>query len=460
MKSKSKPKQSKKEIEAALFSADLDWDSAKSGQSAIDIFVPITLATTPLPGYVPADLTRRTSTQPLLNNATVEHPEAMRKPLAMREQTVSPGFPKSVSTKDSVSNAYAEALAEPLAMREQTVSNAYAEKDFEALVGKEKKLLFFVFKKCQILGALETSLITTEELRQLLEVSSERLRNVIYRLSQKGFLEVTTVKNGRSGWRKFQLRRELFQKLCFDPSVSNSLAMREQTVSIASPKAYAEALAGFSSSSSSIDSQKFKTTTTDEPELFNDAAIQLSPEWQEVECSPLSEIGFTQTHLMQIIRQNMLKPEVVQQSIYAFAFDLRVNGKAKEVRGTPLNYFMGTLRKGTEYAPPENYETPQAEARRKRLEFYERAERLKQEQEQKILDYEFLSWKRGLSESQIIALVPEWARRPGQIQDSALKSHFEEKVWPDLQLNISGSDENERQTIQKKIQRSLTEAAQ
>jgi hypothetical protein len=194
--------------------------------------------------------------------------------------------------------------------------------------------------------------------------------------------------------------------------------------------------------------------------LFNDAATQLSPEWQEVECSPLSEIGFTQTHLVQIIRQNVLKPEVVQHSIYAFAFDLRVNGKAKEVRGAPLNYFMGTLRKGIEYAPPENYETPQAEARRKRIEYLERAEQRKREDEQKILDLEFLSWKRGLSEAQIAPLVPEWARKPGQIQDSALKSHFEENVWPELQTKISGSDENERQNIQKEIQRSLTEATQ
>ncbi|MGK5088274.1 hypothetical protein WDW86_12010 [Bdellovibrionota bacterium FG-2] len=188
--------------------------------------------------------------------------------------------------------------------------------------------------------------------------------------------------------------------------------------------------------------------------MINDSATQLSPEWQQVDCAPLSDIGFTQTHLVQIIRQKLLTPEVVQQSIYAFAFDLRVNGKAKEVRGAPLNYFMGTLRKGIEYAPPENYETPQAEARRKRLEYLQREEFRRQEQEQKIISLEFSAWRRELSESEIINILPEFARKPGPIQDSALKMHFENEVWPQRSATIPGLA-LERTEVQREIEQSL-----
>jgi len=379
---------------------------------------------------------------------------ASLKPLAMREQTVSSRDTIDVFEKDSVSNAYAEALAEPLAMREQTVSNAYADVDFESLVGKEKKLLSFVFKKCQPLGALETPLVTTEELRQLLEVSSERLRNVIYRLSQKGLLEVIAVKNGRSGWRKFRLTKELFQKLCFDPSVSNTLAMREQTVSIASPKAYAEALAGVSSSSS-YELDKDLKTTTDQPELQKDNSSKLSPEWEQVDYSPLSDIAFTQTHLLQIFQQGKLSVTEVQDSIHFFAFDLKRNGKGKEIKGHPLNFFMGILRKCIPYAPPENFESSADEARRKTREFKERKQRERQVEEQQLLNLEFSEWRSGLSENELLKLLPEFARKAGPIQDSALKMHFKNEVWPERTQDLLGLEKFNHTDIGKQLDQAL-----
>ena len=108
-----------------------------------------------LPQYQPATPTAAPPVRDDLEIAKASpKPLAMReqtvsiespKPLAMREQTVSGEITEKGAAHDSVSNAYAEALAEPLAMREQCVSNAYANESFEALVGKEKKLLFFLY---------------------------------------------------------------------------------------------------------------------------------------------------------------------------------------------------------------------------------------------------------------------------------------------------------------------------
>jgi hypothetical protein len=376
---------------------------------------------------------------------------ASPKPLAMREHSVSNIKSSGLGSNECVSNAYAEALAEPLAMREHSVSNALAENAFEALIGKEKKLLCFIFNRCQLLGALETDLITTEEIRQLLEISSERLRNVIYRLSQKGLLEVSITKNGRSGWRKFRLKRELFQRLYLSHSVSNALAVREHSVSNASPKPYAEALAAISSSSSSLYLENLKTTTS-EPELLKAEGISLTPEWLQVDFSSLADIGFTQTHLVQIVRQGKLTPQEVQDSIEFFTFDLKRNGL--KLNGPALNFFMGILRKGIPYAPPENYESPADEARRKTIEFKARKEQERAEQLKQLVDLEFSEWRQNLSAEQIMAVVPEYAKKPGPIQDSFLKSHFEKEIWLNTFATSPGMI-TYRAEVQQKIEQSL-----
>ena len=364
--------------------------------------------------------------------------EALADPLAMREQTVSNGFFEGSQKGDSVSNAYAEALADPLAMREQTVSKPLAKDDFEALVGKERKLLLFIFNRCQNLGALETAFITTEELRQFLEISSGRLRNVIYRLSCKGFLEVAAVKNGRSGWRKFQIKLDLFQKLCLQQSVSNELAMREHRVSIASPKAYAEALAGGSSSSSFLDLKILKTTTTEETETVGINASTLNSDWHAIDITPLSSIGFTQGHLGQIFSLKKLKAVEVQDSINFFQFDLFQNQKGKEINGSPLNFFMGILRKGVPYAPPENYESSEEIALRNYIAGKRRLEERRMAEESELRGIEFLEWKNSLTLARMEAIIPEMVRGMPVAREASLRTYFEETIWPVKRTEIPG----------------------
>ncbi len=144
------------------------------------------------------------------------------KPLAEREQTVSIASPKALADREQyVSKPLAEndakmqtvSIASPKALvdREQYVSKPLAENDVLGLIGKEKKLLFFIYQKCESSGALETPIVTTEELLKTLDVSSVRLRNLIFRLQdQKAVIKVTRVHLGRSGWRRFSIEKEVF----------------------------------------------------------------------------------------------------------------------------------------------------------------------------------------------------------------------------------------------------------
>ena len=268
--------------------------------------------------------------------------------LAMREQTVSIEAARVVSRSDIVSNAYAEALAGPLAMREQTVSNTVAKFDFEAIVGKERQLLLFVFKKCQFLGALETALVTTEELRQLLEVSSERLRNVIYRLSQKCFLEVIAVKNGRSGWRKFRLSRDLFQSLSLDESASNALVMREQTVSNASPKAYAEPLANV------------PIVLVPNLNSSNTTNIQSAEEPCFVIPSDLSG-KVSRRQLSEFVTSGKISESDLQLSLDAFAYDLKNKLVSTKYSSNPIGLLIGAIKNNGSYNSAKYIELLKAE---------------------------------------------------------------------------------------------------
>ncbi len=92
--------------------------------------------------------------------------------------------------------------------------------------------------------------------------------------------------------------------------------------------------------------------------------LDLDAAWQKIDCSPLTEIRFGRNQVAQIAREGKFTPDELQDSIYAFAFDLSENGKSKTITGVPLNYFMGILRRGP-YAAPSNYESP--DVRQKRL---------------------------------------------------------------------------------------------
>ena len=273
--------------------------------------------------------------------------ESPPKPLAMREQTVSNASPKPLATREqSVSKALAEnsleeesvsnASPKPLATREQSVSKALAETDVLGLIGKEKKLLFFIFQKCESVGSLETQIVTTEELLKSLDVSSVRLRNLIFRLQEeKRLIKVTQVHLGRSGWRKFSLDKEVFQIIRIHLSSEKALAEREQSVSIASPKALAYPLAEAPYSSSN--NLNINTNTIELPEN-------------------LRRFGISTVNLEKLISSGKTTQDVAERSLAALSFDVE-NGKS----GNLANILFGILGSGREYISQKYSEALQIE---------------------------------------------------------------------------------------------------
>jgi len=259
------------------------------------------------------------------------------------------------------------------------------------------------------------------------------VKTALRRLREAGIIQLNEYERGPNrGITSYRLTQKAHEILSSKVAIDRLGFNRVQTGSVTGSVTGSN---GFSSSSS----KDLNTTTTGKAELPNHDSLQLSSDWLSIEVSPLADVGFMQAHLIQVIRQGKLTATEVQDSIDFFAFDLKRNGKGKEIKGPPLNFFMGILRKGLPYAPPENYESPANEARRKHREFLEKKEGERQATEQRIFALEFAEWKRGLTVDELARLVPDFARRPGPIQDSALKSHFESQVWPQRTHQIENS---------------------
>ena len=330
---------------------------------------------------------------------------------------------------------------------------------FSSIVGLQRRIILFVFDASKTSREKLTAPIALRNLADACQTTAMAAQGSTRRLEQKNLLHRREYKNGRGGWTRYELPNDLFQELLQLETQYKVSTNPVQTQYKVSTQPSTQPSTSVPSSSSSIDSKNFKTTTTGEPELFESTAIQFAPDWLSLDVSPLAEIGFTQAHLTQIVHQGKLTPVELQDSIHFFAFDLKRNEKGKSLNGPPLNFFMGIVRKGIPYAPPENFESPADEVRRKTREFKERKECERQAEEQKILDLEFSEWRRGLTGENLIQLLPEYARKSGPMQDSTLKSHFKAEVWPSRQAALQlGVFENEHQQIRTAITQSLIQS--
>ncbi|MGK5083520.1 hypothetical protein WDW37_09465 [Bdellovibrionota bacterium FG-1] len=329
-------------------------------------------------------------------------------------------------------------------------------KDYKTLVGNDRSVMLTLFLDARQHGSIETSMFSRAALAARLGLSYEAIRSSIKRLVRFGILEkVESSKGGPGAWVLVRFSHRVFQEINLTEAQPGQIQVTNPVKTEAQPGH--QPGHAVPSSSSFLETENLKTTTTSEPELFDDGRVQLSPDWSAVDATPLAEIGFTQTHLMQLAKHGKLSAAEVGSSIDFFAFDLRRNAKAKAINGSALNFFMGIVRKGIPYAPPENFETAADEARRRTREILERKERERLADEQRLKDLEYAEWRRGITEAQATALVPDPVKDIPRAREASLQNHFDEKVWPEIEVALIGVSESERHQIRAAIAQSLGE---
>jgi predicted transcriptional regulator len=306
---------------------------------------------------------------------------------------------------------------------------------FYEIIGLQRTLLLNIYHFCIQRRSEETGPISLEHLSSNVGTTNRAAKIALQRLHKKGLLETAGFKNGRGGWTNYRLPKTTYQEVLKSESDTKVASNRHQTYTkVTTQLAPQLAPSPSSSSSSSLYNNKTTTTGGTEPAAAEtpNTQTQVDPKWLALDISGLTEVGFTQTHLIQVARDAKLTPEIVQDSIRHFAFDLRINGKTKELRGPALNYFMGILRKGFPYAAPENYVSPEAEAMKTYLESKRADQERRKTLEDALYELEFTNWAQSLSEEEKMNLAPSSGFGGERGQQAKLSVHFRKIIWPAL----------------------------
>ena len=288
---------------------------------------------------------------------------------------------------------------------------------FFHLTGVQRNLILFVFNQCKKTLSKTTEPLTIEYLSEQLNCPKKTVKTSSYRLEKRGLLHRVEYRDGRRGWTRYELPIEVYNDVMQTETSFKVTSNWLQTDFKVASELTSELTSKPSSSSSDIN-----TTTT-----------ELSNEWKKIDISLLESIGLNFSHLTQLQRSEITSTEIVQDSINHFAYDLIHNNKSKEIKTTPIGYFMGIMKRAGLYTAPENYESEKDRTLRIYMETKKRQQEKQAAIEAELIDLSYNEWNFGLTEDEKKSLLPDHilnSKLDGP-KIAALKTYFKKNIWPE-----------------------------
>ena len=278
--------------------------------------------------------------------------------------------------------------------RVQTGYKVGANSCFSTLVGLQRSIIVFFYNECRTARSDKTKQLSIEYIIASLNSTYNSVKTTIKRLIKKGLINRIDFKNGRGGWSTYSISEHVFQELLCNENEYKVGANRVQTEYKVGPQPGSQPGTAVVVSSYINNNDKLLTTTA------------LPEEFKALDISCLTNIGFDESHVIQIYREYTkkpeltLSPEIIQNSINAFSFDLKHNNISNDFKGSPTVVLTSLLKKGQPYSSktPEKVLTPKEEA----MQEYFLAQNKKQ---QKILELEIKTKELALQEW--LNLLPE-----------------------------------------------------
>lgn len=285
-------------------------------------------------------------------------------------------------------------------------SEQYSTTRLNELGGKQRKLLFYIYTLCKTNGTKITPPLCRETICENTVIKKGTIKTALNRLIKKHFLLIDKSKTGRSGWIIFRIPDPIYQELfnndvslALNQTVLKQISNSTQTELKQDSERYSERY-----SNAPIVSSNINTTTTYIPESL-----------RQIDYSPLSEIGFDEAHIIQIYREHTKSPElalstdIIQNSIYALAFDLKHNNAAENFKCSPAVVLTAMLKKGQPYSSktPEKVLTPREEAMQEYIIAQEKRNRKIQELENKTKEFELQEWLKSLPEQELATFASQ-----------------------------------------------------
>ena len=316
---------------------------------------------------------RRTWTQPeeeikpLANNDLIikepleKHTETITKPVENDLNSIPQSAPNAIPNERP---ALVKQVEKPLANNDLIIRQSL---DINHLVGKEKTLLCYIVSLCKNKGSLETDTVLSDDLKKVIEVDNNGLANIIFRVKDKGYLNIIEQKKGRVSWRKFSVPKEIYEQI-LRKGLDNHISINKEQ----SPKPLEKPLENHTYS--------------------NNSSLNLKNNYNHIEIPEnLTEIGFGGRHITQILEMGKLNELELQDSLHHFSQDLKTGLKAR-VKTSPLSLLIGILRNGSPYISEEYLSSLKADLDRVRSRV-QQYEAIQKELQENAVKARFIDWR-------------------------------------------------------------------
>jgi len=176
--------------------------------------------------------------------------------------------------------------------------------------------------------------------------------------------------------------------------------------------------------------------------------------------------GFDESHIIQIYREHAKHPElslsaeIIQNSIYALAYDLKHNDVAGSFKNAPVVVLTALLKKGQPYSSktPHKVLSPREEAMREYLAAQEKQHQAIQELENKTKEFELLEWLKSLPKEELATFAPQDPCPQGMPEkvyqtscrkkaQAAAKEYFLTMIWPQKLNQFDALKQNQKSEV-------------
>ncbi len=298
------------------------------------------------------------------------------------------------------------------------LDNKMALEMVKKLTGIQAAIFFYIVEICCARGLLETGCILTLDIAEAANCSYGSAKMSLKRLIDKGLLTRQPGKRSKGGHINLRISTAI-----------RHAAMQAKQDSKTQPILHRQIVEKIKHLDNDLDNNTDNNSAIYNNNINNIIINKLPDEWKAIDISPLADIGFSENHIQQIYNAGRSTPDIVQQSIFHFAFALehRHDDIAQKYKG-PVNALMSVLIKGNCWYE-DKYESPQQKAMRLFLDAEKKKKADMQTMINELVALEFPRWREQLSEQQLRAIVPgKFVGKNSPVVEMTLRSHFIEQV--------------------------------
>jgi hypothetical protein len=348
---------------------------------------------------------------------------------------------------------------------ENNLTLSEAKKSIFNLTGLQKSIFEYVMNNLN--SNLETELITTDELLNIVSCSAHTLKVLIARLYKKKLLINLHSKTGKGGFRKFMVTKITHKAFC--ECVAESRAIGKQEQSLMSSIYNSNTTNTIKNKVREIDTTK-NHSIEQKDQLITEMQKQIAElqkrhhqddstssaiektevdndDLYEIDISPLEPFGFTQKHLKQVIAFNSklddrskINADDLEESIqhYAWALENRFEEMTekygKSFANNKLKILMGVLKKGQSWTEPQFRSAEEIALEEQVKANKEKLKKLQALQEE-AFNSAYELWKLELTKEQYTKIKDSLPSSYANLSDgskmlvTALKNHFRENVY-------------------------------